>query len=219
MKSIAGLLASAGVKAWMTTTTRIGAEEFAGYPVCLVQDRSDMQRARVRGDPILLVAGALLEQGKYAGIDPALIDAFPPRTDTVLLVEGDGSRRLPMKVPREREPVIPASTSAVVAFMGASAFNEPVDERHCYEHERALALLGRKTSLFGPRDVATLAAHSEGCRKGVLPGMVFRVFLNQGDLEPKREIAREALQLMKERELDAALGSFRKGELYATTSD
>ena len=219
MKRIAGVLAQAGLKARMTTTTRVGTEEFSGCPVRLVQEPSDVLRALEQEDPILLLAGALLAgQGKYAGIDPLLIDALPPRADTVLLVEGDGSRRLPMKVPRAREPVIPSSSHAVLAFMGASAFDEPVDERHCYNHEGALALLGRTGSFFEPEEIAALAAHQDGCRKGVLPGMRFLVLVNQGDLEDKRETAREALRLMKSRHgIDGVLASFQEGELYAGT--
>jgi probable selenium-dependent hydroxylase accessory protein YqeC len=221
MRCVASLLAETGLKARMTTTTRVGTEEFPGCPVCLVQDASDVLRAVEQEDPIVLLAGAVLEGlGKYAGIDPLLIDALAPRADTVLLVEGDGSRRLPMKVPRAREPVIPSSSRAVLAFMGASAFDEPVDERHCYNHEGALALLGRTGSFFEPDEIAALAAHQDGCRKGVLPGMRFLVFVNQGDLDDKQETAREALRLMKTRHgIDGVMGSFQEGELYAATQD
>jgi len=219
MRSVASLLADTGLKARMATTTRVGVEEFSGCPVRLVEGHSDVLRALEQEDPILLLAGGLLAgQGKYAGIDPLLIDALPPRADTVLLVEGDGSRRLPMKVPRALEPVIPSSSHAVLAFMGASAFDEPVDERHCYNHEGALALLGRTGSFFEPEEIAALAAHQDGCRKGVLPGMGFLVLVNQGDLEDKQETAREALRLMKSRHgVDGVLVSFQEGELYADT--
>ncbi len=104
--------------------------------------------------------------------------------------------------------------------MGASAFSEPVDERHCYNHESALALLGRTGSFFEPEEIAALAAHPDGCRKGVLPGMRFLVLVNQGDLEEKRETAREALRLMKIRHgIDGVLASFREGELYGAAAD
>jgi probable selenium-dependent hydroxylase accessory protein YqeC len=221
MRRVASLLAETGLKARMTTTTRVGVQEFSRCPVRLVQEPSDAQRAMEQEDPILLLAGALLEgQEKYAGIEPVLIDALAPRTDTVLLVEGDGSRRLPMKVPRTHEPVIPSSSRAVLAFMGARAFDEPVDERHCYNHEGALAVLGRTGSFFEPEEIAALAAHQDGCRKGVLPGRRFLVVVNQGDLEDKRETAREALRLMKTRHgIDGVLASFQEGELYDGAMD
>ena len=218
MKRIAGVLAETGLKARMTTTTRVGTEEFAGCPVRLVLGRSAVLEALEQADPVLLLAGALLkEQGKYAGIDPLLIDALRPRADTVILVEGDGSRRLPMKVPRAREPVIPSSSRAVLAFMGASAFDEPVDERHCYNHESALALLGRTDALFEPEEIAALAAHQDGCRKGVLPGMRFLVLVNQGDLEGKRESARTMLRnLSLAHGISGTLLSWWKERVYET---
>jgi probable selenium-dependent hydroxylase accessory protein YqeC len=220
MMRVARMLADAGLKVRMTTTTRVGTDEFAWCPVCIVRDAGRLRRAMEQDDSLLLlVGGMLVEHRKYSGIDPRLIDEVRPGADTVILVEGDGSRRLPMKVPREGEPVIPSSTRAVLALMGASALAEPVDENRFYNSEGALALMRKTGGRFEPQDAALLASHQDGCRKGVLPGMALRTLLNQADLEPKQAIAREALKLMKKSGIDAALTSFRKGELYGTTAD
>jgi len=168
----------------------------------------------------LLVADVLPEEGKYRGLDPRLIEDLSVRADTVLLVEGDGSRKRPMKAPESREPVIPANTCTVFALMGAGAFDEPIDETHCYNHQKALTLVGRTGSFFEPEEIAALAADPEGCCKGVLSGMAFRLLLNQGDLELKRETASEALRLAREMYgIRGALVSFLKGELYDRTDE
>jgi probable selenium-dependent hydroxylase accessory protein YqeC len=168
----------------------------------------------------LLVGGILHDQGKYRGLDPRLIEDVSVRAEAVLLVEGDGSRKRPMKAPQNREPVIPANTSTVFALMGAGAFDEPIDEEHCYCSQKALALVGKTGSFFEPREIAALAADREGSCKGVLPGMAFRLLMNQGDLEQKRETASEALRLARDRYgIRGALVSFQKGELYDTTDD
>ena len=126
-----------------------------------------------------------------------------------------------MKVPRAHEPVVPRSSAAVFALMGAIAFGGPIDEGTCYNHEKALALLDamrpgpRERTRFTAEVVAALAAHPEGGRKGVLPGMSFRVLLNQGDLEEHEKTALEALDLVRQvHRVPAALVSFQKREMY-----
>jgi len=221
MRKVASLLADSGVRVRLTTTTRVGVAEFQGWPVRLVRGRSEAQQALDgHGGVMLLAAGVLKGEEKYAGFSAELVDALRLSADTVLLVEGDGSRRLPLKVPREHEPVIPSRTRAVLAFMGASAVDEPVDARHCYNHEQALALLGRTGSFLEAEEIAALAAHHDGCRKGVLPGMAFRLVINQGDLASRRSTAEQGLRMAWARSgIEGALASFQEGELYGTSQD
>ena len=104
--------------------------------------------------------------------------------------------------------------------MGASAFDEPIDERHCYNFEKALALVGRNGAAFRPAEIAALAGDPEGCLKGLKAGMGFRLLVNQGDLEEKRTTAIEALWLARQKfGIAGALVSFQKGELYESTAD
>ncbi len=221
MKRAAAYMAETGLKARLTTTTRVGIAEFEGIAVSLVRGPKDLSRVLADDAPIrLLVGSAAPEQGKYLGLDPAIIEGVSLRADTVLLVECDGSRRLPMKAPESREPVIPANASTVFALMGASAFGEPIDEAHCYNHKKALALMGVSEGLFAPPAIAALSADPGGCRKGVLSGMMFRLLMNQGDLEQKRGIAVEALELARaEFGIRGALVSLQKGILYHMTDD
>ncbi len=222
IKRIAGLLAQAGVIARMSTTTRVGVEEFSGTPVRTAGGQEELARAVNDQAPLLLVACGTTTDGlKYTGIDSRLLDALPVPNDAVILVEGDGSRGLPMKVPRDHEPVIPESSSAVFAVVGASAFDRRIDADSCYNHAEALALLeaaGKSDGRFTAESIAALAAHPRGFRKGVLPHMRFMVLLNQGDLVEHRQTALAALSLMQEiHGLESALVSFQKGELYGAT--
>lgn len=50
--------------------------------------------------------------------------------DTVL-VEADGSRRLPFKVPAEHEPVLPENVDLVIGVAGASAVGGTFQEKCC----------------------------------------------------------------------------------------
>ncbi len=220
LKRVASHLAGTGVKARLTTTTKVGIDEFVGFLVSEVREAGELERAVAdSAQTRLVVAGSAPDKGRYIGVDPALIEGARMISDTVLLVEGDGSRKRPMKVPASHEPVIPANTSTVFAVMGASAFDEPMDEPHCYNFQKALALVGRTGSYFEAREIAQLAGDPEGCFKGVRPGMGFVLLLNQGDLEEKRDTACEALWLArKEHGIEGAVVSFEKGELYESTS-
>jgi probable selenium-dependent hydroxylase accessory protein YqeC len=221
LKQVSAHLSHTGVKARLTTTTKVGVNEFAGFLISQVRDAADLERAvtdsaRTR----IVVAADAPDHGKYRGLEPALIEGVRLGAEALLLVEGDGSRQRPMKVPQGHEPVIPANTSTVFAVMGASAFDEPIDEKHCYNFQKALALVGRTGSFFEAGEIARLAGDPGGCFKGVKSGMGFRLLVNQGDLEEKRETAREALWLAWERfGIAGALVSFQKEELYESTAD
>ena len=195
MKRVAAHLASTGARARMTTTTRLAVDEFDGCPVSAVSGPEELARALADPAPTRLIVAAGRRRGADVGLHPSLIEGVRVAADSVLLVEGDGSRRLPMKAPQGHEPVIPSNTSTVFAMMGASAFDEPMDEMHCYNFQKALALVGRTGSFFEPPEIACLAGDPEGCFKGVKPGMGFWLLVNQGDLEEKRATAIEALWL------------------------
>jgi probable selenium-dependent hydroxylase accessory protein YqeC len=221
MKRVAAHLAGTGVKARLTTTTKVGVDEFEAFLVSQVRDAAELEQALADPAPTrLVVAGNAPDRARYLGLQPTLIESIRIGADAALLVEGDGSRQRPMKVPEGHEPVIPANTSTVFAVMGASAFDEPMDEMHCYNFQKALALVGRTGSFFEAGKIACLAGDPEGCFKGVKSGMGFRLLVNQGDLEEKRETACEALWLARQRYgIAGAVISFEKGELYEQTAD
>ena len=107
-----------------------------------------------------------------------------------VLIEADGSRRLPVKVPGEAEPVFPEETTHVVYVYGMSALGRSLGEV-CFRPERAAAILGR--SVEDPvreEDIALLAGHPLGGRKGVRKAWNFTVALGQADLPGGLEAAR-----------------------------
>jgi probable selenium-dependent hydroxylase accessory protein YqeC len=219
MKRIAAFLAEAGVKARLTTTTRVGIDEFKDWAVTVVQGAADLARAFLDDAPVtLLVGGTARDHDRYLGIDLGLLEGIVLTARSVLLVEGDGSRKRPMKAPADHEPVIPSNSTTVFAVIGASAFDEPIDATHCYNHEKAAALAGK--SVFEADAIAALAADAEGCRKGVLPGMAFRLLVNQGDIVEKRASASTALHLAHQGfGVRGALLSFQEEELYDATEE
>jgi probable selenium-dependent hydroxylase accessory protein YqeC len=219
MRKIADFISRRGLRARMTTTTRIGVEEFSAYPAAAAHDEAALARSLMAVEPCMVISGGDDGQ-KHAGLDPAWIERLVIPADMVLLVEGDGSRSLPIKAPTAREPVIPGNTSTVFAFMGASAFDEEIDAGRCYNPEGVRAVLGQSHAVFDVPALTLLAADARGCRKGVGPGMGFHIVVNQGDLEQKQATARDLLRdLRRAHAIAGTLLSWRNERVYETSGE
>ena len=89
----------------------------------------------------LAVAGRLAEKGKIAFTGWELYREACSLADLVL-VEADGSRRLPLKVPRAGEPVIPDNTDMILCLNGLSSLGKRAEDC-CLRLEEARALMNR----------------------------------------------------------------------------
>lgn len=129
-----------------------------------------------RNDGIIVV-GTALDNGKITYPGDGVYGALCELSDLVL-VEGDGSRRMPLKVMGSHEPVIPENCDDVYCLAGLSALGQTAGKA-CFRHE----LLGL------PEDAVIterLMAHivEEGClaRLGSFWDRT-TVILNQADDE------------------------------------
>ncbi len=105
-----------------------------------------------------------------------------------VLIEADGSRRLPLKVPASHEPVLLPETSHVVNVYGLDALGNSF-ENVCFRADIALNLLRkRETDLVSEEDIAKLALNSLAGRKGITSSMSYQIVLNKADT-PDREAA------------------------------
>ena len=92
-----------------------------------------------------------------------------------VLIEADGARRLPLKVPGEQEPVILPETTHVLSVYGLDAVGGKIGDV-CFRPERAAALLNKDiTEQITVEDVAFLAASEQAGRKGCPKGAVYTV--------------------------------------------
>ena len=99
----------------------------------------------------------------------------------LVLVEGDGARMHPLKVPAGHEPVIPPESDAVIAVAGLRALDGAIG-RVCHRAEQVAALLGKTPcDLITEEDIAAILLSPAGGRKGVRGTMAFRCLLNQAD--------------------------------------
>jgi probable selenium-dependent hydroxylase accessory protein YqeC len=194
--------AAAGLSVLVTTTTKMADprgeknqhfDEFSlsassldpgGRPIPAFADRpASGERGRV------LVLGSGIEEGsgKMLGLSPDQVGALAPRFDLVL-VEADGSRGRPVKAPAAHEPVIPASSSMVLALIGLDCLGRTADEANVHRLADFLSVVGLKEGeKIGAAQLARLASSPVGLFKGA-PGGAFRVaVLSKADLVPAAE--------------------------------
>jgi molybdenum cofactor cytidylyltransferase len=146
---------------------------------------------------VLVASDTDVEAGKVAGVPVALVDrlARMPGVDAVIL-EADGSRRLPFKAPAGHEPVIPGSATIVVPMVGMDALGRPLDATAVHRPERVAALTGAAPGApITPAIIAQVLVHPQGGARGLPPGARLVPFLNKVEDEETLEAAREVARL------------------------
>ena len=132
----------------------------------------------------VLVTGKPVPGGKLKGMAIEEMEKLPGLAD-VLLVEADGAKRLPLKIPKEGEPVLLKSTYGVIGCAGLDAIGGQWEEK-CFRWELAESVFGWKTekSLITPAQTARILVSSQGTRKGA-ESMEYRILLNKADNESR----------------------------------
>lgn len=95
---------------------------------------------------------------------------------TRIVCEGDGSRRMPVKVPRRGEPVLYPGTDTVIGVIGLSCLGQPASE--CLFGWTATKL--ENDVRITPDILEQIALSGQGLRKGVTT-QHYHVLFNQAD--------------------------------------
>lgn len=185
MIAIARELACAGERVLATATTKLGVEEMNGpwQPLQAARAETIINHALRDDAPITLAFGAIDGvRGKLIGLAPNVIDAVADskRFDRII-VEADGSRKMPLKAPAEHEPVFPTSTQAVVIVAGASGLGKSVGSA-VFRPERWRELAGHDASgRATPEALARVIVHPEGLARSAPESARRILFINQVD--------------------------------------
>ena len=127
----------------LTTTTHI--LPFEGVPLLTAPTEDEVRTALTRSRVLCL--GTPAAEGKLTA--PALPFSVLTRLADYVLVEADGSRRLPLKAHAPHEPVIPPEAKRVLCVVGARGFGRPIREA-VHRPEVFCTLTGSK-----PGDIAS----------------------------------------------------------------
>ena len=190
LRTLGTELAEAGGRVLLCATTKI--YPFPGLPCA--HDRAELDA--LAPSP-LLCAGAPLEHGKLTALEVPMAD-LAARFDYVL-VEADGSARLPLKAHASHEPVIPPEANRTICVVGISGFGRPIREA-VHRPARFAALAGAWAGDAAP------PAHT--ARVLVAEALADRYFFNQADTPELWEWARRCGERLP---WPWAAGSLQKG--------
>lgn len=123
LRALADELVTHGRTVVLATTTHF--QPFGGIELIESADEGEVARALAR-DGVASVGRRAGEGGKL-GAGPLVPERLAALADYVL-VEADGSRRLPLKAHAGHEPVVPGCSARRVLVIGASGFFGPVDK-------------------------------------------------------------------------------------------
>ena len=177
----------------LTTTTKMGRGRSGGRQTLFAPTDGELLAALAAEGCIL----AWHEDGvrKAVGVTPETADHWFGLADHVV-VEADGSRGKPFKAPLDYEPVIPSSTTVLVACVGARALGAIIDVQ-CQRPDRVADVAGCLVSdVLTPGRLAAVLLSDQGSRKGLPAGARFVVLINQATDAHAEYLA----------ELDALLG-------------
>ncbi len=160
-----------GRRTLVTTTTHI----LRPSDIPVVRDSKELVREWECGR--IAVAGADAPGGKLTA--PAGLDEMLRMADAVV-IEADGAKGMPCKVPRNGEPVIVPQCTQVIAVAGMCALGRPLAEV-CFRISEAVELLSvPETHPLTEEDLAVILSSDTGARKGV-GRRSYTVVLNQCD--------------------------------------
>ena len=202
-------LMAAGRKVIVTTTTHMAYEPERPF----VEDGDiDAIRRNLQRYHYTVAASLDREKGKTGCLSEEKLEELRKLAD-VLLIEADGAKRLPLKVPGEWEPVIPVFTDLVVGVIGLDSIGKPIGEI-CHRPECVADFLHKKqTDLVTEDDVFRIAVSDRALKKET-GERCYHVFLNKADLPGKGKIAENLCIKLQNRQIMAVWGSLQRGEFY-----
>ncbi len=204
-----------GAPVLVSASTHLGVEQIILADKHFVVDPSmriaDLPDRLVEG--INLFTGPTGEDNRTTGLSEKNLDDLHRLADELacpLLVEADGSRRLPLKAPAAHEPPIPGWVNTVAVLVGLSGLDQPLAVETVHRPEIFSALSGAEMGEpVGMLAVIRVLLHPQGGLKNIPPDARKVVIFNQADTPHlQSEAARVAPQLLGNYEsvLIASLG-------------
>lgn len=204
MLKLAEHWANQGEKVLVTTTTHMEhPASFSGNG--MVEKEADEILKEIQEKGWTIAGKASEHPEKIVGIDEWTLKYLREKMDKVL-IEADGSKRYPMKVPAENEPVIEDGTTHIFIMAGASAMGKPMG-KVCFrlkEAEKILAqAMEKKEDTDSEEAVVTVKIMGELLEEGYVkklkkayPEKKLAVILNQADILEEPEKIKEELEAM-----------------------
>ena len=179
----------------------------SGTDITLLQDMDTIKNALEEERLIMAVSPDHARPAKVTAPHPAVMELICDTADAVL-IEADGSRRMPLKWPAPWEPVVPEATDITVCVAGLSALGRDLNEV-MYRADELPEFLRRNTA--DEALISAVLSSGSGGRKSAKGE--FRVFLNQADDERLRGSAERISETLEASGIISAWGSLLSDQL------
>ena len=148
--------------------------------------------------------------GKMCSIEEKELKKMVPFCD-VMLIEADGAKHKPLKVPADLVPVITEFAYLVVSVIGLDCLGKPICET---AHRASYTSAFLEKNLDAPitaEDIEKIATSVHGLYKNV-DHKVYRVYLNKADVLPDQETAENIVEDLANQGMVAAYGSLKEAD-------
>lgn len=205
MYDLAEELAAKGARVLITTSTHIAKPE--QYRTEVIAKLADLDAGSYAG-ALRNPRGFILAAGKQAeGPDHAWKLAMPEDLGEervmkrllsqfdVILIEADGAKCLPLKVPSDTEPVLIPQTGLIIACVGLTAGGKQFGDS-CFRFTSHGGWLHKEAQdVIGAEDMTLLLMDERGSRKGV-DGRYYRILLNQADTKTEQKLSEKVASML-----------------------
>jgi molybdenum cofactor cytidylyltransferase len=132
-------------------------------------------------------------EGRLAGVSKEVVDYLSAQAEIdYVVIEADGSAHKPFKAPLEYEPVVPASTTLLVAVVGVDALGMPLDSEHIHRPQRVAELGGAALGApLSAEAIAGVLVHPAGPLRDAPAAARVLILLNKADTPERCNAARE----------------------------
>ena len=213
---LADCLKACGKRVLVTTTTAIFVPEADRYDTLAL---GEFPKWNGVAEGTVTVAGrGISAEGKLLGMDPDRVDAIhQERKFDCILVEGDGSKRRPIKAPASHEPVIPGRTTHLVGVIGIDAIGKPADAGTAFRLDRFCEVTGlHPNEIIDVPAVCRLIVSKSGIFKSAPEQSRKILILNKADTEKDLHKARAVIRTVQGQVPDSLrllAGSMRCGKV------
>lgn len=191
LRRLAEEYVSAGQKVIVTTTTHIMYEDKPWF----LPDPDERTLQRILNDYGQVWTGMPTPGRKLKSLEPQVLERLI-QSRIPVLIEADGAKRLPVKVPDRHEPVIIPETTHVFSVYGLDAVGKEIGEV-CFRSELAESLLNKnRTECITAEDIAAFASSQSGGRKSCPEKSVYTVVLNKADNPGRKACALEICRIL-----------------------
>lgn len=179
-----------GWKTLITTTTHIYRPEEKIY----ARDKSEMIHLWQQG--MYAVVGEACEYKKLKSLSKEMLEDLMKLAD-ITLIEADGAKHMPCKVPKKTEPVIPKSCDIVIIVMGMDAIGKTI-ENGCFRIEEVTQFLNVSKRTFLTTEYMTRILLEKYSSKEMIKEREYYIVLNKCDTIERKNHAKKISFQLKE---------------------